>query len=151
MNKILLATDGSKPSLRAEEYISDVYDPSEDIVSVVSIAHIPDYLLEYIDVGPEHENPFDTDVGKTFLHQAEEIAENVKQRLIAEGFDVKIVIRQGTPGVQICEVAENKQVDCIVTGKRGQSSKTEPLLGSVSQYVLHNAPCPVNVVPYKSN
>lgn len=54
----------------------------------------------------------------------------------------------GNPGLTICEVAQNWGADLIVIGRRGYLSKLEEvLLGSVSNYVLHHAPCAVLVVP----
>ena len=54
--------------------------------------------------------------------------------------------RQGEPGSQICNLAKTWQADLIVLGRRGRSGLTEILLGSVSNYVLHHAPCAVFVV-----
>eukprot|EP01094_Clydonella_sp_ATCC50884_P004261 TRINITY_DN13301_c0_g1_i2.p1 TRINITY_DN13301_c0_g1~~TRINITY_DN13301_c0_g1_i2.p1 ORF type:complete len:208 (+),score=62.78 TRINITY_DN13301_c0_g1_i2:155-778(+) len=46
----------------------------------------------------------------------------------------------------ICEKAIAEDVDYIVIGARGQSPMEAMLLGSVSQYVMLHAPCPVLVV-----
>jgi hypothetical protein len=50
----------------------------------------------------------------------------------------------GDPGSCICAQARDWQA--IVIGRRGYRGLTEMLLGSVSNYVLHHAPCAVLVV-----
>lgn len=52
----------------------------------------------------------------------------------------------GSPGRTICEVARTWEADLIVLGRRGHSGFNEFLLGSVSNYVLHHAPCSVLTV-----
>ena len=50
----------------------------------------------------------------------------------------------GTAGRQIVEAAREVRAQLIVLATRGSMSM---LLGTVSQYVLRKAPCPVLVVP----
>lgn len=52
----------------------------------------------------------------------------------------------GNPGRIICEVAQTSQADLIMIGRRGLAGLSEFLLGSVSNYVLHHAPCSVLTV-----
>ncbi|MBE9035166.1 universal stress protein [aff. Roholtiella sp. LEGE 12411] len=52
----------------------------------------------------------------------------------------------GNPGRMICDLAQNWDTDLIVMGRRGRSGLSELFLGSVSNYVLHHAPCSVHVV-----
>ncbi|MEH2208056.1 MAG: universal stress protein [Nostoc sp.] len=52
----------------------------------------------------------------------------------------------GSPSRVICDLAGNWDADLIVIGRRGHSGLAELLLGSVSNYVLHHAPCSVYVV-----
>mgnify|MGYP003564583891 CR=1 FL=1 len=54
----------------------------------------------------------------------------------------------GDPGKLICERAEQYGVDLIVIGRRGRRGLSEMLLGSVSNYVVHHAPCHVLVVQH---
>lgn len=46
----------------------------------------------------------------------------------------------------ICELARNWNADLIILGRRGRTGLSELLLGSVSNYVLHHAPCSVLTV-----
>ena len=51
----------------------------------------------------------------------------------------------GDAGVSICEFAAEVGAGVIVLGTRGRSGFKRALLGSVSDYVVRNAPCPVLV------
>ena len=46
----------------------------------------------------------------------------------------------------ICDFARNWGADLIIVGRRGRRGLSELFLGSVSNYVLHHAPCSVLVV-----
>ncbi len=52
----------------------------------------------------------------------------------------------GSPGRTICKLATTWNADLIVMGHRGLAGFKELVLGSVSNYVLHHAPCSVHIV-----
>jgi nucleotide-binding universal stress UspA family protein len=49
----------------------------------------------------------------------------------------------GNPAPVICSVARELEVDTIIVGRGGRSGIAEAVLGSVSNYVFHHAPCSV--------
>ena len=51
-----------------------------------------------------------------------------------------------SPGRAICELAKTWKADLIVVGSHQRKGLSEMILGSVSNYVLHHAPCAVLVV-----
>jgi nucleotide-binding universal stress UspA family protein len=53
---------------------------------------------------------------------------------------------QGYPGAEIVEVARRWKADLIVVGTHGSGRLTSFLLGSTTQAVIRDAPCPVLVV-----
>ncbi|WP_066379035.1 MULTISPECIES: universal stress protein [unclassified Anabaena] len=52
----------------------------------------------------------------------------------------------GSPGRTICKFATTWNADLIVMGHRGLAGFKELVIGSVSNYVLHHAPCSVHIV-----
>ncbi|WP_051352891.1 universal stress protein [Picosynechococcus sp. NKBG15041c] len=52
----------------------------------------------------------------------------------------------GDPNQAICAIAKQNHIHLIILGRRGLSGLGEIFLGSVSNYVLHHAPCSVLIV-----
>jgi nucleotide-binding universal stress UspA family protein len=57
--------------------------------------------------------------------------------------DAEGLIVTGSPGHTICELAETLPAAVIVMGTRGRGGIRRAVLGSVSDHVVRNAPCPV--------
>lgn len=74
--------------------------------------------------------------GLEFLQSHLEIAQTM-------GISVEFTQAVGHPGRSICALAERWQANLIIIGRRGRSGLSELFLGSVSNYVLHHAPCDV--------
>ncbi len=64
----------------------------------------------------------------------------------AAGVTTEFTQNLGSPGQVICALARSYKADAIVMGRRGYSGMGELVLGSVSNYVLHHAPCSVVVI-----
>jgi nucleotide-binding universal stress UspA family protein len=63
-----------------------------------------------------------------------------------EGVAVEQEVIRGAPGAALCERAAEVDADVVVVGSRGLGAIRRALLGSVSTYVVNNAPCAVLVV-----
>ena len=63
-----------------------------------------------------------------------------------QGISAEYTCPIGTAGVTLCDVASHWDADLIIMGRRGRSGFSELLLGSVSNYVMHHAPCSVLTV-----
>ena len=79
--------------------------------------------------------------------QAEDYLRNIARRLSASGLRVNIAVHTGRDADVIVEEAATLAVDAIVMATHGRSGISRWLLGSVTQKVLHAAPCPVMVIP----
>eukprot|EP01018_Ginkgo_biloba_P039094 Gb_02091 [translate_table: standard] len=63
-----------------------------------------------------------------------------------KGILVGVKIYWGDAREKICAAVENIPLDCLVMGSRGLGKIKRAILGSVSNYVVRDAPCPVTVV-----
>lgn len=59
--------------------------------------------------------------------------------------DAKGIVLSGSPGPAICGYAVEVGARAIVIGTRGHGGFKRALLGSVSDHIIRNAPCPVVV------
>lgn len=60
--------------------------------------------------------------------------------------EIETRIDEGDAGPLLCALAGELDVDAVVVGSQGKGAIKRALLGSVSGYVVNNAPCPVVVV-----
>jgi nucleotide-binding universal stress UspA family protein len=68
------------------------------------------------------------------------------QQATAKGIPTRVECNIGLPEVQICELAERWNADLIVVGHRDQSGIWQAGRDSVSDYILHHAPCSVLII-----
>lgn len=68
------------------------------------------------------------------------------EKAITAGIRTEFSQITGHPSSTICDFARSCRADVIVIGRRGYSRLQELILGSVSNYVIHHAPCSVLLV-----
>jgi nucleotide-binding universal stress UspA family protein len=145
--RILVATDGSKYSKMAIDKCCDmIVDPKTTHVKVVSafedtypIAAEPfaisaEYYQRIVDAGEDQSKEFASDA-----------VEAIKRHFKESKMDVTASILRGSPEQQIVAEAKNWKADMIVVGCHGRGFWGR-MLGSVSDAVVHHAPCSVLVV-----
>ncbi|MET0928109.1 MAG: universal stress protein [Aeromicrobium sp.] len=139
---VIIATDGSKQSLKAARYLRSFADPA----SVTSVA-----VLAVI--SPLAAVPFATegDTGRTDIEElsfraaAEAATGQIAEVLADWGPKITTHIRSGSPASEIVKAAKAKDADLIVVAS-SSSRAGAVLMGSVSHRVLNHATCPVLVV-----
>jgi len=134
--KIIWATDGSDSADRALEYAKAfVTEGGATLIAVHSIETLG---------GPGSRGAFPADLDED-AHQAkikkqiEEFGEKARFRLVIGGVS--------SAAHALADVAKEEHADLIVVGTRGHTALGGLLLGSVTQRLLHIAPCPVLAVP----
>ncbi|BAY93933.1 MULTISPECIES: universal stress protein [unclassified Tolypothrix] len=81
-----------------------------------------------------------------FKHQGIQILQSFCAQANTAGVNAEYTQHLGSPGRIICQLATSWGADLIVMGRRGHAGLKELFLGSVSNYVLHHAPCSVHVM-----
>jgi nucleotide-binding universal stress UspA family protein len=71
---------------------------------------------------------------------------SLTQEAVNLGINAQYIQSVGDAGRIICETSRNLPADLIIIGRRGRTGFSELFLGSVSNYVLHHAPCSVLTV-----
>lgn len=149
--KVLLATDGTKHSDSAVEIIKSLILHNGDELKIVSVVDMAVPLAIDIYAGYL---PSTNEIESAVKENAEKILENTVQTL-SEFFKDKNIsitteVLHGSPESRIVETAEEIGADLIVVGSHGYNRWERLLLGSVSDSVVHHAPCSVLVVRSKS-
>jgi nucleotide-binding universal stress UspA family protein len=82
-----------------------------------------------------------------FMKQAEADLDRIARRLSdSTGLNVSVIVRDGTPFREICEVARTLGVDLVVLTTRGYTGLKHVWLGSTAERVVRHAHCPVLAV-----
>ncbi|MBD2607925.1 universal stress protein [Scytonema hofmannii FACHB-248] len=81
-----------------------------------------------------------------FKHQSLEMLKSYYAQADIAGVTTEFSQNSGNPGRCICDVSRSWGADLIIMGRRGNTGLKELFLGSVSNYVLHHAPCSVHIV-----
>ncbi len=136
-DKILVAVDGSEPSNRALHEAIKVAKLTGGILTIVHV-YPADPSNSVLISASQQFNRYLKDNGKIVLENA--------QKMIAdkcEGVVVEALLLEGDAADQIVETAHNGSYDLIVVGARGINKLSGLILGSVSQGIVKNSPCPV--------
>lgn len=83
-----------------------------------------------------------------FANKGIEMLQSLTEEATAAGVKTEFSQIAGSPSRTVCEFARNWQADLIIMGRRGHSGLSELFMGSVSNYVLHHAPCSVLTVQH---
>lgn len=84
---------------------------------------------------------------QSFADEGLDILRSLAAEAIAAEVTTEFSQIEGHPSRAICDFASSCHAGLIVIGRRGHSAWQELFLGSVSNYVVHHAPCSVLLVP----
>lgn len=153
IKSILVPIDGSEHSRKALQFAADVaerFNASIVLVHVVSAAALLPAPAPQVGVSvtPEGVPPpiFSTKLAEDMVKLGSELLARETRELEKRGLTANKVLERGDPVEKILQIAKNERCDLIVIGARGLGKVRALLLGSVSDGVVHRAPCPVLVV-----
>jgi nucleotide-binding universal stress UspA family protein len=138
--RILLATDGSEDAALATRAAADL---SSTTGSELYVVHAWEFTAPY--------SAYPGEILKNYRRSNEQAAQELLTRQVARieemgGTVTGALLRQGPPIDEILSFAEELHPGLVVIGSRGLGSVGSLLVGSVSEGVVHHAPCPVLIV-----
>lgn len=147
---VLLCTDGSDVASRALEAGCSVLGPIDRAIVVTVIEDLDPMLVT--DAGG-HAGPTLSPDELASLQEKARADGEACVRAAADSLplgDVETRVLEGRPGPALCSLATEVAADTIVLGTRGRGRIKRALLGSVADYVVRNASCPVLVTREKA-
>jgi len=136
---IVWATDGSANADLALDYVKKLAEGGQSRVVAV---HVKEFFIAGRATGPVH---LDED-------ELQQKIQGQVNDLKQAGIDASLQAYPAPAGNAAhitADIAKEAGADLIVVGTRGQGPLKGLLLGSVTQRLLHVAPCPVLAVPAK--
>jgi nucleotide-binding universal stress UspA family protein len=150
LKKILVALDGSTNADHALNFaldLADKYDASLEILTVFHSVHLPT-AIDPITPMDAASTEIMLDCMKAQKAQHEELLSQTVTQVHRDHphLQVTTTLKEGRPAEEIIEAAKEGKHDIIVMGSRGLGGIKQLLLGSVSDRVADEAPCPVLIV-----
>lgn len=158
MRKILVPVDGSNASINAVKKAIEIgknYNSNIKLISVVKSTENRSKVRNenmwsavdgsIITKSLELEKKLES----TYIENAQMLLDQIVTKLDFTKTKVEKEVLIGEPSEKIIETAKNGSYDLIVMGNRGFSKVKRFFVGSVTQKVISEAPCPVLVI--KSN
>ena len=136
--RILIAVDGSKPSLKAVQLLIDHCDwyrsrPQVELIAVhlpvPAVGRLPKAQLE-----------------RYYVEEGAKMLAPAKRKLDAAGIQYQPHVLVGPVAEAIVKHAKDKRCDLIYIGTRGMSELGKALMGSTATKVLHISDVPVLLV-----
>jgi nucleotide-binding universal stress UspA family protein len=146
MQKILIATDGSKHSERAAEVGTEM---AKLYGAAITILYVMDVNKEYASLGDMISRVVDdliSNIRANLQNQGDLATTRVQEMAERAGILAEIKIIEGYPAEEIIRTAEEGNMDLIVVGGIGATGLDKFLLGSVADKVVRNSKVPVLVV-----
>jgi len=157
MSGVVVGVDGSAASERALAWAVEEAALRESTLAVVHSYEVP--LVYPMWATPPPDGPMwgvpppDEPLRDRLRQAAEKLAADMLSKVLASRPAAAGHVRttslavEGPPAGALIEDAVGRSADLLVVGSHGAGALSRLMLGSVSNKVLHHAPCPVVVIP----
>ncbi|MBI2809739.1 MAG: universal stress protein [Candidatus Melainabacteria bacterium] len=145
LQRVLVAIDNSDHSRKALEWIVKLPWPKTAEIKLIGVlnplaeAHGDGFSALYkSNLALERSKAIDH-TQQFLIRSGEKLNESIPNKITTQ-------VLEGAPGEQILKKAVDWDAQLIIMGSRGHGGISKLLLGSVSQEVVLQAPCPVEVI-----
>ena len=139
---IVVGVDGSSQSRHAAQVAASLAERSQAVLHIMTVVRPPEGWW-----GIVGSPPTSTALSKTLTDARMQILEAIVDEVDLSRVDYETVEEIGDPARMLLDHLASTDADLLIVGKRGAGPIERMLLGSVANRVVHDAPCPVLVVP----
>ncbi len=150
--RVLVPLDGSPLAESAIKHARQIAAPNVHMLlqRVVSEPDLPPYPISVQSRMVLERGNRQINAGRRLneaVEQAHQYLKTMAAQIKESGDDIKLdtIAYPGSPGAAIIDLARTDAVDVIVMASHGLGGLRRALLGSVTDHVVRNAPCPVLV------
>lgn len=145
--KILVPLDGSESAEKALLMALGISSQSDSEVLVVRATPIvPPTSVGSPDMMTDYNYLESQELTETFHTQTKAYLEEIDTKYADRAPALRTLAELGDPAAVIIDVASTEKANLIIMSTHGHSGMEYLMLGSVTERVLHGAPCPVLVV-----
>jgi nucleotide-binding universal stress UspA family protein len=145
---LIVATDGSDLAIQAALAGISLTKRADKLLLVSAVD-----LVDPVDDATGHAGPTMTQEEVTASHREAKAEGQAAVAATAEalrdvGYEpeqVETLLIEGDAGPALCRLAADVDASALIVGSRGRGRLKRALLGSVSDYIVRNAPCSVVV------
>jgi len=131
---IIVAYDGSEQSRKALARAGRLNGSDGAAVTVLYVIPRYEEMVEF----------FKTDAIKNSLYaQAEKLLDTARAVAAEGGFAIAAIVQEGPSADRILDIAKRSESDLIVMGSHGWTGVNKAIMGSTTERVIMDAPCPV--------
>ena len=139
---IAVGVDGSETSTKAAEAAAEVARAWQAKLLIVTVVRPPEGWWGIGGAPPSPEA-----LSTALVEGYEQVLNEIESSIPLDGIDYEMIQELGDPSSKIIEIAEARDVDLILIGRRGAGLAERLMLGSVADQLCHHSPVPVMVVP----
>lgn len=135
--KYVIAIDESAQAMEAcQFYLDTIHRAGNEVV-----------LAHCVEIPYQPVQPLRAEIVQDILSKAsaegKEVEDKFQHFLTEKQVAARVVSEFGKPGELVCRIAKDEGATLILMGTRGMGKLRRTILGSVSDYVVHHAHCPV--------
>ncbi|MFA4915310.1 MAG: universal stress protein [Syntrophales bacterium] len=135
--KVLVATDGSEPSIKAVRRALELAEKEKAEIALISVAYFS--KDDFDDMPPR--------IQEKLERQAVIALDKAKGLFEERGGKVELILETGfVPANNIIKRAKEGKFDLILMGSTGLTGLDRILMGSTAAKVVTNAPCSVSII-----
>jgi nucleotide-binding universal stress UspA family protein len=141
-NVVVVGVDGSEAAIDAVRVAVDLARARTARLHIVTVVRPPEGWWGIVGSPPTAEA-----LGDSLSDAQRNVLDRALRAVDLTGVDYETQEEIGEPSARLIDICNRVDADLLVVGRRGAGLLRRMMVGSVANHLVHEAPCPVLVVP----